>query len=148
MQTAQGKRLSAVALLAILIGVSGCATARSIKPIVFQGPGFNPAQYQADLADCYRMVDEQAPGVGSSGTIAATTLGGALLGGVAGTVLGAVAGSPGQGAAMGAAIGGTVGGVGASAATEAEKRQVYYSTVQQCLALKGYTVMGATGRAS
>lgn len=131
--------------VAIVLG--GCATAQSIKPIVFQGPGFDHAKYQADLADCYRMVDEQAPGGSNAGSIAGKTIGGALLGAVAGTVIGAATGSPGRGAAIGSAVGGTVGGVGATAATETEKRHVYHSAVMQCLTLKGYTVMGATGRA-
>jgi uncharacterized membrane protein len=139
------KRIATV--LALSITLTACATARSIQPIVFQGPGFDHARYQADLADCYRMVDEQSPGTGSAAGVAAKTVGGGILGAVAGTVIGAAAGSPGRGAALGSAIGGTAGGVGGYAGSEREKRQVYHRAVTQCLALKGYTVMGATGLA-
>jgi len=140
------RSFAVVVLCAVM--VTACATSRSISPIVFQGPGFEQARYQTDLEDCYRMVEQQAPGFGSSAGVAAKTIGGGILGAVAGTVIGAAVGSPGRGAALGAAIGGTAGGVGGYAESEQEKRQVYYQAVTQCLTLKGYQVMGATGRAS
>ena len=49
-------RLVGLPLILILL-LTACATAQSIRPIVFQGPGFDHGKYQADLADCYRMVE-------------------------------------------------------------------------------------------
>lgn len=132
--------------LILTLTLSACATARSISPIVFQGPGFDPMKYQVDLNDCYRMVESQAPGMASGTDVASKAVGGAVLGAVAGTILGAVVGSPGRGAALGTAIGGTAGGVGAYGGSESEKRMVYHQAITSCLTLKGYQVMGATGR--
>lgn len=132
--------------LILALAFTACATARSISPIVFQGPGFDPMKYQVDLADCYRMVEDQAPGVGSGTDVTAKAVGGAILGATAGAILGGVIGSPGRGAALGTAIGGTAGGVGAYAGSESEKRMVYHQAVTSCLTLKGYQVLGATGK--
>jgi hypothetical protein len=126
--------------------VSACATARSISPIVFQGPGFDPMKYQIDLDDCYRMVEGQAPGMASGTNVVAKTIGGAALGAVAGVILGGAFGSAGRGAAVGTAIGGVTGGVGAYGGSEVEKRRIYHQAITSCLTLKGYQVMGATGR--
>lgn len=133
-------------LLILTLTLSACATARSISPIVFQGPGFDPMKYQVDLTDCYNMVETQASGISSGTDVAGKAVGGAVLGAVAGTILGAVVGSPGRGAALGTAIGGTAGGVGAYAGSETEKRMVYHQAVTSCLTLKGYQVLGATGK--
>lgn len=69
-----------------------------------------------------------------------------MLGAVAGSILGGVFGSAGRGAAVGTAIGGVTSGVGAYGSSEAEKRTVYHQAITSCLTLKGYQVMGATGR--
>lgn len=132
--------------LLLILTLTACATARSISPIVFQGPGFDPMKYQVDLANCYNMVENQVSGISSGTDVASKAVGGAVLGAVAGTILGAVVGSPGRGAALGTAIGGTAGGVGAYAGSESEKRMVYHQAVTSCLTLKGYQVLGATGK--
>jgi hypothetical protein len=132
--------------LILTLTLSACATARSISPIVFQGPGFDPMKYQVDLADCYRMVEDQAPGMASGTDVTAKAVGGAVLGAVAGSILGGVFGSAGRGAALGTAVGGVTGGVGAYGGSEMEKRTVYHQAITSCLTLKGYQVMGATGR--
>jgi len=133
-------------LVVVAFATTACATARSIQPIVFQGPGFDHAKYQADLAHCYQMVDSQSPGLGSGSAVAAKTIGGAVLGAAAGAILGGAFGDAGRGAALGSAIGGVTGGAGGYGASEIEKRMVYHQAVTQCLTLKGYQVMGATGR--
>lgn len=130
----------------LMLALTACATARSISPIVFQGPGFDPIKYQVDLADCYRMVEDQAPGVGSVADVTAKAIGGAILGATAGAILGGVVGNAGRGAALGTAIGGTAGGIGAYGGAEVEKRMIYHQAVTSCLTLKGYQVLGATGR--
>jgi hypothetical protein len=133
-------------MLTITLFASACATSRSIQPIVFQGPGFDQVRYQADLADCHRMVESQSPGAGSAADVAAKTVGGALLGATAGAILGAVTGHARQGAVIGTAAGSILGGAGGYGASELEKRMVYHQAVTSCLALKGYQVLGATGR--
>ncbi len=134
--------------LILIAGImaTGCATVRSIQPIVFEGPDFDRTAYQRALEDCYRMVEAQAPGIDSGAVIASQTLSGATIGTVAGAILGAAVGSPGQGAALGAAAGSTAGGISGYHATERDKRQVYHQAVTQCLTLKGYQVLGAMGR--
>ena len=134
-------------LLLLSLTLSACATARTISPIVFQDQRFDQSRYQAALADCYRMVDSQAPGTGSTAGVASEITGGALFGVAAGAILGGLVGSPGRGAALGAALGGTSGGLGAYGHSERDKRGVFHQAVTTCLTLKGYQVMGATGGA-
>jgi len=136
---------STVLFLILGVTLSACATPRSIAPIVFQQPGFDHTKYQADLTDCYRMIEDQAPGLGDGASIAARTVGGALVGAVGGSVVGGAIGSAGRGAALGTAIGGTAGGIGAYESSERDKRRIYHQAVTTCLTLKGYQVMGATG---
>jgi hypothetical protein len=133
-------------MLTITIVASACATSRSIQPIVFQGPGFDRGKYQADLSDCYQMVESQSPSTGSAADVAMKTVGGAFLGATAGAILGVVTGHAGQGAAIGTAAGGILGGAGGYGASELEKRMVYHQAVISCLGVKGYHVLGATGR--
>lgn len=139
------QRLVAPALI-LTLALTACATARSISPIVFQGPGFNQVAYQAAVDDCYRMVESQAPGAASAADVAVKTVGGAILGAAAGAILGGVFGNAGHGAAIGTAIGGVTGGAGGYGASELEKRMVYHQAVVGCLGFKGYQVLGATGR--
>lgn len=138
------RHFSIVLILGIL--ATGCATARSIQPIVFEGPGFDQATYQRALEDCYRMVEAQAPGMDSGANVATNALTGAGIGAVAGAIIGGAVGSPGRGAGLGATAGSTAGGLSGYGATEREKRQVYHQAITQCLTLKGYQVLGATGR--
>jgi uncharacterized protein YcfJ len=134
-----------LSLLLVSLILTACATSRSISPIVFQGTGYNHARYQADLTDCFRMIDEQSSGVHTADTVSRKATTGAILGTVAGAILGGVVGSPGRGATLGAAIGGATGGVSGYTGSEREKRQVYDQAVRSCLMLKGYQVLGAMG---
>lgn len=137
------RHLSLILIAGIM--AAGCVTARTIQPIVFEGPDFDRTAYQRALEDCYRMVEAQAPGIDSGAVIASQTLSGATIGTAAGAILGGAVGSPGRGAALGSAIGGTAGGIGGYSATERHKRQVYHQAVTQCLTLKGYRVLGGLG---
>lgn len=132
-------------VLTLVIMATGCATARSIQPIVFEGPGFDRATYQRALEDCYRMVDKQASGIDNGANVASQALSGAGIGAVAGAIIGGAIGAPGRGAALGAAAGSTAGGLSGYSGSEREKRQVYHQAITQCLTLKGYQVLGATG---
>lgn len=138
------RHLSLVLILGIM--ATACATARSISPLVFQGPEFDQIKYQIDLANCSRLVDDQASGLASGADVTATTVGGAALGAIAGALLGGAIGHAGRGAMVGTAIGGTAGGIGAYEGTERETQKVYHQAVTSCLTLKGYQVMGATGQ--
>lgn len=138
---------SLAVVLVLSLTLSACATARTITPIVFQGHGFDQSRYQADKADCFRMVDSQAPGIGSGERVVSRLTGGTIVGVVAGAVLGGLVGSPGRGAALGAAIGGASGGLGGYEHSERDKQTVFHQAVTTCLTLKGYQVMGATGGA-
>jgi uncharacterized protein YcfJ len=138
------RQLSIVLILGIM--VAGCATARSIHPIIFEGPDFDRATYQRALEDCYRMIEAQAPGIDSGANVVGNALSGTGIGAVAGAIIGGAVGNPGRGAALGAAAGSTAGGLSGYGATEREKRQVYHQAITQCLTLKGYQVLGATGR--
>lgn len=132
--------------LLLTLTLGACATARSIQPIVFQGPEFDSMKYQGDLADCYRMVDDQTSGMASGTDVTAKTIGGAALGAVAGVILGSAFGSAGRGVAIGTAVGGVTGGVSAYGGSEMEKRTLYHQAITSCVTLKGYQVLGATGR--
>jgi hypothetical protein len=121
-----------LAVMVPLFGLALAACARSYEPIV-DTQGVDPAQYEADLADC-RAYAEQVDPAAEAGT-------GALIGGAIGAALGAIAGAfsgdAGSGAAVGAAVGGAGGGISGGAEGVAGQRQV----IRNCMSGRGYTVL-------
>jgi len=117
-----------LAVAALFLG----ACAQSYQPIVDR-QGVDPAQYQADLAEC-RTYAEQVNPVGEA--VAGAFLG-ALLGAAVGAATGAVVGQPKLGATYGAAAAGTAGtAAGAAGGIEGQIR-----VIRTCLAGRGYRVL-------
>lgn len=122
-------KLGAFALVPAL-ALAACA--RSYEPVI-DTRGVDPAQYQADLADCRAYADQVDP--------LAEAGGGALIGGAIGAVLGAIGGAfsgdAGTGAAIGAAVGGAGGGISGGADGVSGQREV----IRNCMSGRGYSVL-------
>jgi hypothetical protein len=86
--------------------------------------------YEADLAACREIAE------GSSASGSGKEIGGAGAGALAGAGVGLAAGENPLGLAI---IGGGLGAIGGTAVTHADVRRV----INQCLQLRGWTVLGA-----
>ena len=117
------KQITRLALVAIALGLAGCA----YRPIV-DPKRSDMARYETDLAEC-RQIAEQAPGPGTGAAV------GAAVGYGVGQVLARTTGArnPYYGA-RGAAVLGAAGGAGRGARDE---RQV----IRNCMIGRGHAVL-------
>jgi hypothetical protein len=123
-------------ILALSFSMASCAS----KPQLYPNETYKkrgPVAAQADIDRCLKDADtflESSKGkamVKSAGA-------GAIIGGAIGAVAGAFSGNISRGAAQGAAMGGVGGAAGGALSPD----QVKHNFVNQCLAEKGYHVLG------
>ncbi len=131
------KQKTNYALLAILLlSLSSCASRPKLYPNeTLKAKGKEASE--ADIDQCMKDADTYLDS--SEGKKIVKSAGfGAVVGGAMGAVAGAFYGDISGGAARGAAIGGTGGAVSGSLTPD----QVKHRFVNQCLADKGYNVIG------
>ena len=131
------KQKTNFALLAILLlSLSSCASRPKLYPNeTLKAKGKEASE--ADIDQCMKDADTYLDS--SEGKKIVKSAGfGAVVGGAMGAVAGAFYGDISGGAARGAAIGGTGGAVSGSLTPD----QVKHRFVNQCLADKGYNVIG------
>lgn len=134
-----GTALAVPVLAALLLG---CA---SKSPVFYPDERVaqvSEAQKQRDIAECRALAESVVEGRSSDAAEAArrTATGGAI-GGAAGAAGGAVWGEAGRGAASGAA-GGAVAGLLGWLFGPREPDPLYVNVANQCLADRGYRVVG------
>ena len=126
----------------IVVSLAGCAASR---PVLYPNPYLQQvgqAQADADIADCEARAKEYVKSGGTAGKAAAAGGTAAAVGAAAGAAGGAAwGGHAGQGAAAGAA-GGATAGILRTLLTRSEPGDVHKSFVSQCLADRGYRVIG------
>lgn len=130
------KYFKIVTLLTLVSFFNGCASRPKLYPNeALKAKGKVAAE--ADIDRCLKDADEYLDS--SEGKKIAKSAGfGAAVGGAMGAVAGAFYGDIGGGLARGAAIGGAGGAVSGSLTPD----QIKHRYVNQCLADKGYHVMG------
>ncbi len=126
--------LAAIAASALL--AAGCtAQQRNYAPVVdFRSSPAGGANYNRDLWECQQIAAQRSP----VDRTAENAIGGALAGAVIGGVIGSFDGNFGKGAGAGAAIGGTAGVVKGAYEGTREQEDI----VMNCLAARGYAVVG------
>jgi outer membrane lipoprotein SlyB len=118
-----------------LVLASACATNQErvqnrVDPISIS----DNERYQADVAECTRLADQEQSQTYREG--AGRSVVGGLLGAATGAAIGAaVAG--GSGAATGAAVGGATGVVGGAVTTKGHRDEV----IRNCLVNRGYKTL-------
>lgn len=137
-------------LVVLFAGATGCSP---LRPVLYPNAHFQQvgdAQAQRDIEYCCQQADQFGKSGGQGGRMArdATVQGvkGGAFGGAVGAVGGAVVGNAGEGAAVGAATGATAGVLNTlfGGVFEARRSQdpTYANFVNQCLADRGYQVIG------
>jgi hypothetical protein len=139
-----------ILLAAALLAGTGCSP---LRPVVYPNEHYQQvgeAQSQRDIEDCCQKADQfvKAGGAGERKARDAAVEGakGGVFGGAVGAVGGAVTGNAGEGAAVGAATGATAGILnsllGGVFQSRPEPDPTYANFVNQCLADRGYQVIG------
>jgi hypothetical protein len=136
------RRLPALsAAVTAAIALAGCST----HPVLYPNAHLEQvgeAQRDADIADCETRADEYVKSGGQAGKAATAGATGGVVGAAAGAAGGAAwGGHAGRGAAAGAA-GGATAGVLHSLIRSREPSPVHKNFVSQCLAERGYHVLG------
>lgn len=132
----KNKKMNIVLLLIITITVSSCASRPKLYPNeTLKAKGKEASEADIDL--CFKEADEYIDSPAGKKIIKSAGFG-AAVGGAMGAVAGAFYGDIGGGAARGAAIGGAGGAVSGSLSPD----EVKHRYVNQCLADKGYHVLG------
>lgn len=130
MTTGAGRALQILATVtAMALVLAGCARTNYQPVIDFGSSPAGSSRYPVDLAECQDLAAQRDPANAAAGT--------AIAGALLGAALGAVVGG-GRGAAYGAGIGGIAGGASGGSAGLANQRQI----VANCLAGRGYRVVG------
>jgi hypothetical protein len=130
-----------VAVGAMLLALSGCATQR---PVLYPNAKYNqvgPEVAQRDIDDCIRFAEQHGVAPSGGEKVAQRGAEGAAVGGAAGAAAGAVRGDVGRGAGVGAAAGAAAGAT-RGAIHSGEPGSVYKGFVQRCLREKGFDVIG------
>lgn len=140
----------AIALLALCLGVSGCASNGPAMPqvAVMPGKGKSYETFQRDDAYCQSSgqtaISGQSPGAAANSAALGTAVLGTGLGAASGALIGAAAGNrPGTGAAIGGGAGmllGTAVGSGQSRQAGGALQSRYDTVYAQCMAAKGHKV--------
>ena len=130
------KTLTLISLIVFSVAFGACAT----RPTLYPNETFTSrgkAAGEADINQCMQDADIYLDS--SEGKKIAKSAGlGTVIGGAVGAVAGAFTGDIGRGAAQGAAMGGVGGGTAGALSPDEIKRRY----VNQCLADKGYQVLG------
>jgi len=115
-----------------LLTLAGCAS----SPQLYPNPKYQQVgkeQADRDVNDCQYQADQTV------GSHTAQNAGvGAVGGAAAGAALGAISGNPGTGAAVGGIFGGGAGAASSASSTS----DIKHRFVNQCLAERGYQVLG------
>jgi hypothetical protein len=126
------KASTQLVFVSLLATLAGCASA----PQLYPNPKYQQVgkdQADRDITDCQNQADEMV------GSHTAQNAGvGAIIGAGAGAALGAISGNPGSGAAVGGIFGGGAGGASSASSTS----EIKHRFVNQCLAERGYQVLG------
>ncbi len=141
---------SAIALLALNFGLSGCASNGPAMPqvAVMPGKGKSYEAFQRDDAYCQgsgqAAIGGQSPGAAANSAALGTAVLGTGLGAASGALIGAAAGNrPGTGAAIGGGAGmllGTAVGSGQSRQAGGSLQSRYDTVYAQCMSAKGHRV--------
>ena len=144
------KIVSAIALLAFDLAVSGCASNGPAMPqvAVMPGKGKSYEAFQRDDAYCQgsgqAAIGGQSPGAAANSAALGTAVLGTGLGAASGALIGAAAGNrPGTGAAIGGGAGmllGSAVGSGQSRQAGGSLQSRYDTVYAQCMAAKGHRV--------
>ena len=120
-----------------LLSLSSCATQSMYVPLVDPISITDPAKYTRDIADCGALAKRNdRRGLAASQLIDGAAAG-AALGAATGALLGA---NPGRTAGVGALSGGTTGAAAGAATSQAAYQTIYMN----CMAARGWTVLGLT----
>lgn len=131
------KKIAAVSLAALML--AGCAqnvgNRYTYEPVVdVKASGKSQQEYLTDLDECQQLAAQRD----GTGEAVAGAIAGALLGAALGGIVGHAYGAPQHGMAYGAGMG----GIAAGAKGAAAGHQNQQSIVQNCLAGRGYRVVG------
>jgi outer membrane lipoprotein SlyB len=120
---------------ALLVVASACTTTQErVQNRVDPGSISDNERYQADVAECVRLADNEQ--TQTNRDMATRSVVGGLVGAAAGAAIGAAVGG-GAGAGTGAAIGGTTGVVGGAVTTQGHRDEV----IRNCLQNRGYKTL-------
>ena len=111
--------------MSIFFLFSGCS---STPRAIVDTYGVDPEKYNSDLAQCTELANQ----VDTTGEIAESALGGALVGGVIGSLSGKK-----DSALTGAGVGSALGALGGYGESDKKKDKV----IRNCLSNRGYTVL-------
>ena len=131
------KKIAAVSLAALMLGacaqnVNGRYT---YEPVIdVKASGKSQQEYLVDLDECQQLAAQRD----GTGEAVAGALAGALLGAALGGIVGHAYGAPQHGMAYGAGMGGITAGAKSAAAGHGNQQSI----VQNCLAGRGYRVVG------
>lgn len=122
--------------LALAASLAGCtAQQRNYSPVIdFRSSPDHGTNYQNDLAQCQQIALQRSP----AQTAAEDAVAGAIAGAVIGGIVGSFDGNFGKGLGYGAAVGGAGGALAGGYQGTREQEAI----VANCLAARGYTVLG------
>jgi hypothetical protein len=130
------KKINTLLFSILFLALSSCASRPKLYPNeTLKSKGKDASE--ADINQCMKDADTYASSSEGKKLLKSTGFG-AVVGGAMGAVAGVFYGDIGGGAARGAAIGGTGGAVSGALSPD----QLKHRYVNQCLADKGYNVLG------
>ncbi len=142
-------RLKILWLLALLVGLSACATQRPVLSPNEHLNRVNPEKAERDIDDCIQRAENSASSIereaNAAERVAKSTGTSATIGAAAGGAGGAVVGAAGTGAAVGAVGGGVAAlmrGLLRELFASREPSPAYKGFVNYCLREKGYEPIG------
>jgi outer membrane lipoprotein SlyB len=119
----------------LMLCATACTTTQErVQNRVDPGSISDNERYQADVAECTRLADNEQSQTNKD--MATRSVVGGLLGAATGAAIGAAVGG-GSGAATGAAIGGGTGVVGGAVTTQGHRDEV----IHNCLVNRGYKTL-------
>jgi hypothetical protein len=126
--------ISSLALFRRCCNRDACTTAQNRVRSVDPGSVSDNERYQADVAECTRLADNEQ--TQTNRDMATRSVVGGLVGAATGAAIGAAVGG-GHGAGTGAAIGGATGVVGGAVTTQGHRDEV----IRNCLQNRGYKTL-------
>ena len=133
-----------IRILSIIVSIFFMAGCASKQPVLYPNAHYKTVGAQVakvDVEECFRLAEEAVTQGDKGEELAAKTGKSAVVGGATGAVAGAITGSVGRGSLVGVAIGGTSALVGGAFKAN-DHDPIFMRFVEQCLAEKGYQVLG------